>query len=59
MLGFKHQIRAYYEACRENGLNVTLLDDRESNHFTLVNALANPGSEMFKQVMAMIDATSN
>jgi arylformamidase len=52
--GFKNQTLAYYTACREKGLDVTLLEDRHSNHFTLVNELANADSAMFKHVMAMI-----
>ncbi|WP_379971917.1 alpha/beta hydrolase [Edwardsiella ictaluri] len=57
-LGFKHQTQAYYEACRENELDVTFIEDHQHNHFTLVNTLANPETEMFKQVMAIIDATA-
>lgn len=52
--GFKNQTLAYHNACLEKGLNVRLLEDRHSNHFTLVNALANPDSSMFKNVMTMI-----
>lgn len=55
--GFKNQTQAYYVACLEQGLSVQLLNDSHSNHFTLVNALANPDSPMFKQVMAMIRST--
>jgi len=55
--GFKNQTQAYYAACVERGLNVQLLNDSHSNHFTLVNELANPDSAMFKQVMAMIGST--
>lgn len=57
--GFKNQTRAYYRACCEGGLDVRLLTDHSCNHFTLVNDLANSESEMFQQLMAMIDSTSN
>ncbi len=53
-LGFKHQTQAYYAACQQKGLDAQLIADRENNHFTLVNALADPESQMFKRVMAMI-----
>ncbi|NLU14359.1 MAG: alpha/beta hydrolase [Serratia liquefaciens] len=52
--GFRNQTLAYFAACREKGLNVSLLEDRHNNHFTLVNELANPHSTLFQQVMAMI-----
>lgn len=56
-LGFKNQTYAYYEACCERGLDVQLLADHHSNHFTLVNTLANPEDLMFQHVMEMIDLT--
>jgi arylformamidase len=52
--GFKNQTLAYYDACREKDLNVTLLEDRHFNHFSLVNELANSDSAMFQRMMAMI-----
>lgn len=55
--GFKNQTQAYYDACLAHGLDVQLLADRHCNHFTLVNELADAESAMFRQVMAMIDAT--
>lgn len=55
--GFKNQTQAYYDACTARGLDVQLLADRHCNHFTLVNELADAESAMFRQVMAMIDAT--
>uniref|UniRef100_UPI003F7E4018 alpha/beta hydrolase n=1 Tax=Serratia marcescens TaxID=615 RepID=UPI003F7E4018 len=54
---FKNQTQAYYDACLARGLDVQLLADRHCNHFTLVNELADAESAMFRQVMAMIDAT--
>ncbi|WP_249269528.1 hypothetical protein [Serratia marcescens] len=56
--GFKNQTQAYYDACLARGLDVQLLADRHCNHFTLVNELADAESAMFRQVMAMIDATA-
>lgn len=52
--GFKHQTQAYSAACRERGIDVTLLNDRQNNHFTLVNELANEQSVMFQQLLRMI-----
>ncbi|AUY14936.1 MULTISPECIES: hypothetical protein [Serratia] len=46
-----------FDACMARGLDVQLLADRHCNHFTLVNELADAESAMFRQVMAMIDAT--
>ncbi|HEJ6993562.1 alpha/beta hydrolase [Serratia marcescens] len=56
--GFKNQTQAYYDACLARGLDVQLLADRHCNHFTLVNELADAESAMFRQVIAMIDATA-
>lgn len=53
-LGFKNQTEAYYKACRDKGLNVSLLNDEESNHFNIVNKLADPKSDMFNTVLNMI-----
>jgi len=52
--GFKNQTQAYYAACKQKGLNVNFIEDKENNHFSLVNELAKTDSEIFKQVMTMI-----
>ncbi|WP_333780872.1 alpha/beta hydrolase [Dryocola boscaweniae] len=53
-LGFRNQTQLYFNACREKGYDVSLLDDQRNNHFTLVNELANSESNMFKQMMNLM-----
>lgn len=55
-LGFKNQTEAYYQACCDQGLDVKRLEDHKSNHFTLVNNLADPQSEMFQSAIEMINS---
>lgn len=56
-IGFKNQTEAYYWACRNKGLNVSLLNDKTSNHFNIVNKLADSQSGMFNSVLNMIQDT--
>ncbi|MFM0327082.1 alpha/beta hydrolase [Caballeronia glebae] len=52
--GFKNQTHFYYEACKQKGYDVTLLNDKDNSHFSLPNELNSASSDMFKQTMAMI-----
>lgn len=55
--GFHNQMQAYYQACQDKGLDVTVIPDQGHNHFDIVNTLADPESILFNQMKKMIQAT--
>ncbi|MCC8395731.1 alpha/beta hydrolase [Paraburkholderia sp. MMS20-SJTR3] len=52
--GFRNQTLQFHEDVSRRGLPVTLVPNTHSNHFNLVNELAEPESALFQAVLRMI-----
>jgi arylformamidase len=52
--GFKNQTLQFHEDVSKRGLPVSLVPNTHSNHFTIVNELAEPSSELFEATLALI-----
>lgn len=52
--GFKNQTLQFHEDVSKRGLPVSLVPNSHSNHFNLVNELADPTSALFERTLALI-----
>jgi len=52
--GFHNQTNFFYSLCKENGLNVSIVQDEVHNHFDIVNTLADKNSVLFRKMHEMI-----